>query len=236
MKPNIHVLIIEDDFRVAGINQELVDQIEGFHVEAIAKTGDEAIAFLQQADPLPDLVLLDVYIPDRSGLSLFWEIRSAYPKADILMLSAATDAGTIEQTMRGGIFDYLIKPVDFNRFQESLLRYRDQKTFFASKTDLKQSDIDRLFGRQQSGISKEAAQEEDLPKGIDALTLSDVLEVLTSSPAPGVNAMETGKAVGVSRSTARRYLEHLVSTGDAKAQLNYGEIGRPERRYISWTK
>src|SRR5690606_28071604 len=139
MKPNIHVLIIEDEFRVAGINQELVDQIEGFHVEAIAKTGDEAIAFLQQADPLPDLVLLDVYIPDRSGLSLFWEIRSAYPKADILMLSAATDAGTIEQTMRGGIFDYLIKPVDFNRFQESLLRYRDQKTFFASKTDLKQS-------------------------------------------------------------------------------------------------
>lgn len=236
MKLNMHVLIIEDDFRIADINRELVDQIEGFHVEAIAKTGDEAIAFLQKADPLPDLVLLDVYIPDRSGLSLFREIRSGYPEVDILMLSAATDAGTIEETMRGGIFDYLIKPVDFSRFQESLHRYREQKTFFASKADLKQSDIDRILGRQQSGISKEAAQEGDLPKGIDALTLSDVLAVLTSSSAPGVNAMETSKAVGVSRSTARRYLEHLVSTGDAKAQLNYGEIGRPERRYIPWTK
>ncbi|CEG22867.1 Transcriptional regulatory protein CitT [Planococcus massiliensis] len=236
MKPTIQVLIIEDDFRVANINQELVNQIEGFHAEAIAKTGDEAIAFLEQAEPLPDLVLLDVFIPDRSGLNLFWEIRSAYRGVDIIMLSAATDAKTIEETVRGGISDYLIKPVDFVRFQESLLRYKDQKTFFSSKVDLEQSDIDRLIGRQHIGVIKEDMHQGDLPKGIDALTLSDVLEVLNTSPAPGVNAMETGQAVGVSRSTARRYLEHLVSTGDAKAQLNYGEIGRPERRYIPWTE
>lgn len=236
MNPSIHVLIIEDDFRVAGINREFVEQIDGFHVVAIAKTGDEAIDFLQQAAPLPDLVLLDVYIPDRGGLSLFREIRSAYPGIGIIGLSAANDAETIEQLLRGGIFDFLIKPVDFGRFRQSLNRYLEQKTFFASNTQLSQGDIDRLFRQPQGDSSGEASRESDLPKGIDPLTLTDVLEVLDRSPAPGVNAMETGKAVGVSRSTARRYLEHLVAEGKAKAQLNYGEVGRPERRYVPWTK
>lgn len=235
MNQELHVLIIEDDFRVADINRQLVEQVDGFQVDAIAKTGDEAMDFLQHSSELPDLILLDVFIPDRSGLDLFWEIRSAYRGIGIIMLSAAKDTEIIEETLHGGISDYLIKPVDFKRFEQSLHRFREQKALLNSNKEMEQSEIDRLFGYLPptfSGMEYEAA----LPKGIDHLTLKGVMERLSASAADGVNAMEVGKAVGVSRSTARRYLEHLVSTGEAKAQLNYGEIGRPERRYIPWTK
>ena len=236
MNQKIHVLIIEDDFRVAEINRQLVEQVEGYHVDAAAKTGDEAMAFLQSSDRLPDLILLDVFIPDRTGLELFWEIRKDFYRIDIIMLSAAKEAATIEETLRGGIFDYILKPVDFERFEQTLKRFREQKTLLAARKELEQTDIDRLIGMQPISTPSAAKLDGSLPKGIDQLTLAGVMEFLQSSAPAGVNAMETGKAVGVSRSTARRYLEYLVSTSEAKAQLNYGEIGRPERRYIPWTK
>ncbi|WP_142829189.1 response regulator [Planococcus soli] len=235
MKQELHVLIIEDDFRVAEINRQLVEQVDGYVVDSIAKTGDEAIAFLADSRQLPDLILLDVFIPDRKGLELLREIRGSFPHIDIIMLSAAKEAATIEETLRCGIFDYLVKPVDFFRFEQALLRFREQKRFFSSRQELEQADIDRLIGIRSIPAAAEIL-DGGLPKGIDQLTLVGVMEILQGSVYEGINAMETGKAVGVSRSTARRYLEHLVSIGEAKAQLNYGEIGRPERRYIPWTK
>lgn len=235
MKQELHVLIIEDDFRVAEINRQLVEQVAGYQVTGVAKTGDEAMDLLTNSQELPDLILLDVFIPDRRGLEMLREIRGNFHTIDVIMLSAAKEAATIEEALRCGSFDYLIKPVDFSRLEQSLLRYSKQKAFLASRQELEQTDIDRLIGIEPIAVLSEAVDGE-LPKGIDQLTLVGVMEILQSSTPTGINAMETGKAVGVSRSTARRYLEHLVSIGEAKAQLNYGEIGRPERRYIPWTK
>ncbi|TWT05500.1 response regulator [Planococcus sp. CPCC 101016] len=235
MKQELHVLIIEDDFRVAEINHQLVEQVDGYVVNGVAKTGDEAMDFLQNCRQLPDLILLDVFIPDRKGLELLREIRSRFHHLDVVMLSAAKEAATIEEALRCGIFDYLVKPVDFPRFEQTLLRFREQKNLLTSRQELEQTDIDRLIGIEPVAVPA-ASPDSELPKGIDQLTLVGVMEILQSSAPVGINAMETGKSVGVSRSTARRYLEHLVSIGEAKAQLNYGEIGRPERRYVPWTK
>lgn len=237
MNELLHVFIIEDDFRVADINREITSQVAGLAVSGMAKTGDEAMAFLRSASRLPDLILLDMYIPDRRGLELFWEIRTQFPRVAIIMLTAATDRETISETVRGGIFDYLIKPIEFSRFTLALERFRDQRLALGDKDEWEQADIDRLFGiSPPAPTDLETDASETLPKGIDQLTLDGVRKFLGASVKDGINAMEAGKAVGVSRSTARRYLEHLVASGEAKAQLNYGEIGRPERRYIPWTK
>lgn len=237
MNELLHVFIIEDDFRVADINREITSQVKGLTVSGMAKTGDEAMAFLRSASRLPDLILLDMYIPDRRGLELFWEIRTQFPRVAIIMLTAATDRETISETVRGGIFDYLIKPIEFSRFTLALERFRDQWLALGDKDEWEQADIDRLFGISPSARTDLKTDTlETLPKGIDQLTLDGVRSFLNDSGPLGINAMEAGKAVGVSRSTARRYLEHLVASSEAKAQLNYGEIGRPERRYIPWTK
>ena len=235
MKQELHVLIIEDDFRVAEINQQLVEQVDGYVVDGVVKTGDEAMDFLQKCRQLQNLIILDVFIPDRKGLELLREIRSHFQEIDIVMLSAAKETATIEEALRCGIFDYLVKPLEFPRFERTLLRFREQKDLLASRQELEQTDIDWLIGIDSIAVPA-ASVDSELPKGIDQLTLFGVMEILQSSAPTGINAMETGKSVGVSRSTARRYLEHLVSIGEAKAQLNYGEIGRPERRYIPWTK
>lgn len=236
MNATLHILIIEDDFRVAGINAELAGQVTGYAAASIAKTGDEAMAFLEKASPLPDVILLDVFIPDRSGLELFWDIRRQYPQIAIIMVTAANEIETIAATVRGGVFDYLLKPVDFGRFTQALERFRDQRQALFEQQEWQQSDLDRLFGVTVVQTVTIEDNSEELPKGIDQLTLDGVRDFLNASSPEGANAMEAGKAVGISRSTARRYLEHLVASGDAKAQLNYGEIGRPERRYVPWTK
>lgn len=236
MNPQLHVLIIEDDFRVADINRELVEQLEGYSVVGVAKTGDEAISQLKNVSPTPDLVLLDVFIPDRTGLELFWEIRLQFPAIAIIMVTAARESDTLSETVRGGVFDYLLKPVDFDRFAQSLQRFREQRSTLTERMEWDQQGIDLLFGVSSALPVAASGNPDNLPKGIDQLTLEGVRSFLNDSSTLGVNAMEAGKAVGVSRSTARRYLEHLVSGGEAKAQLNYGEIGRPERRYIPWTK
>lgn len=157
MRQMLHVLIIEDDFRVAEINRQLVEQVAGYQVDGVAKTGDEAMAFLQSCGQLPDLILLDVFIPDRKGLELLQEIRHSFHAVDVMMLSAVKDTATIEEALRCGIFDYLVKPVDFARFEQALLRFGEQKALLASRQELEQTDIDRLIGIEPIAVLSETA-------------------------------------------------------------------------------
>ena len=225
------VVIVEDDFRVAEINRRFVEQVSGFNVLTELRTAEETLHYLQQAEQLPDLILLDVYIPDSPGLELFWHLRKDFPSIAIILVTAAKETVTVEAALQGGVFDFLIKPVDFDRFNETFTRYRKQKVLLASKKEVNQEELDRLlFGSELS--SDQSVTADGLPKGIDRLTLERIEEILKHSPAEGINAIDTGEAAGVSRSTARRYLEYLVSAGKVKAQLQYGEVGRPERTYI----
>ncbi|WP_342514921.1 response regulator [Sporosarcina sp. FSL K6-1522] len=235
MCETIQVLIVEDDFRIAAINRQFVERVEGFAVVEVVKTSEEALAYLQKQSILPQLILLDVYIPDTEGLSLFWELRKAFNEIDVIMVTAAKEVVTIAETLRGGVFDYIVKPADFERFEQTLTRYRDRQHLLASQTELDQSEIDRLMGAQMLRIP-EKDTEGTLPKGIDQITLDKIKEVLRIGDEAGMTALEAGTKVGVSRSTARRYLEYLVSIKEADAQLKYGDIGRPERKYVPWTK
>ncbi|WP_060203778.1 response regulator [Sporosarcina koreensis] len=231
----IQVLIVEDDFRIADINRQFVNRVEGFVVAETLKTGEDALTYLQSASILPQLILLDVYIPDVQGLNLFWTLRSEFTEIDVIMMTAAKEVETIAETLRGGIFDYIVKPVDFDRFERTLLSFRNKKQLLTTRTELKQEEIDLLTGLQLSAPTKET-DDERLPKGIDHLTLEKIKVILHESDESGIAALDAGKKVGVSRSTARRYLEYLVSINEADAQLKYGDIGRPERKYVPWTK
>ncbi|MFS0690591.1 response regulator [Sporosarcina sp. 179-K 8C2 HS] len=235
MLESIQVLIVEDDFRIADINRQFINRVEGFIVAYVAKTGEEALTYLRGAENLPQLILLDVYIPDVQGLELFWTLRTEFTEVDVIMMTAAKEVETIAETLRGGIFDYIVKPVDFDRFERTFVGYRKQKHLLTTKTELMQEEIDLLTGLQ---ITAPPLQDNDemLPKGIDQLTLEKIKMILHESDESGITALDAGSKVGVSRSTARRYLEYLVSIKEADAQLKYGDIGRPERKYIPWTK
>lgn len=221
----IDVLIVDDDFMVARIHKGFVERTPGFQVVGVAHTGADALA---QAERLqPDLVLLDVYLPDTSGLDLLQKLREAAHELDILMISAAREAETVRRALRGGIVHYLMKPFTYEALRDRLEHY--QRSYVAlDGTDLEaqQSDVDRVFGL--------AKTEQKVPKGFSAETLTLVADALRQSPGD-LSAAEAAARLGVSRVSARRYLEHLVETDSAEVALRYGEVGRPERRY-SWRR
>ncbi|OIJ13863.1 response regulator [Anaerobacillus arseniciselenatis] len=232
MKSKLYnVFIIEDDFRVANINKQFVEKVEGFQVIGSASTGKEAIDFLVETNVLPDLILLDIYIPDVEGLELMWSIRKKYQNIDIIMLTAAKEVQTIEEVLRGGILDYIIKPIDFNRLEQTLQRFVEKQEIFETKQELTQEELDNVRVVSTSVIEKDDKASK-LPKGIDRLTLEKVISILQESDKEGFTAIEVGNEIGASRSTARRYLEYLVAAEQVKAELIYGDVGRPERRYV----
>lgn len=230
MSETYHVLIVEDDFRIANIHQQYIEKNNAFTVDAAVKTGSEALAYLQHADRLPNLILLDVYIPDVEGLDLFWELRNTYRNTDILLVTAANEAEMVQEAIRGGVFDYIIKPADRKRFEVTLARYQAKRQLFASVETLSQEEIDaHLFSLPDF----KQADESKLPKGIDAITLQEISERLKSEFTEGITAAELSEKIGTSRSTARRYLEYLVSIKKIETKLKYGTVGRPERKYFT---
>ncbi|AXF55709.1 response regulator [Salicibibacter kimchii] len=230
MSDTYNVLIVEDDFRVADINHQFINKMEGFKVVGVAKTGEETLNLLNKGKKLPDLILLDVYIPDVQGLELLWKIRNYYHEVDVILMTAAKEVPTIEEALRAGAFDYIVKPIEFERFEWTLKRYLERRRILAGNGEMEQADIDRLIGAADSG--KAETDDDGLPKGIDKITLNNIKGILEMSKDQGITASKLGEKIGASRSTARRYLEYLVSVNEAKTELKYGDVGRPERRYV----
>lgn len=228
MHQAIEVLIIEDDLRIAEIQRRFLEQIEGFHAIGIAANYEEAKSLIDILKP--DLILLDVYFPDMNGCELLKEIKQLDKQMDVIMITASREIETVQEAIRIGVFDFIIKPVIFERFKQSLKRYEDHfqklKSMKSESKLINQLEVDQLLYNKQDGYEKPL-----LPKGIDKLTLIKVMEVLGETK-QGLTAERMANQIGVSRTTARRYLEHLISEEKIAADLSYGTIGRPERVYV----
>jgi two-component system, CitB family, response regulator len=220
------VFIVEDDIRIAEINRKFIEKIDGFSVCGIALNEEEAkeqITILK-----PDLVILDIYFPDMNGLDLLRWIRSEFRGIEVIMVTAATEVETLKNALDDGIFDYIVKPVIFQRFKETLLNFNEYKLSIqqlAASSEVNQNIIDSILKREK--IESETTY---LPKGIDRITLEKVISILTKNNI-GYTAEDLGQLIGASRTTARRYLEYLVSEEKVSADITYGGVGRPERIY-----
>jgi two-component system, CitB family, response regulator len=226
----IEVLIVEDDLRIAEIQRRFIEQIKGFQTIGIATNYIEAKSFIDLMQP--DLILLDVYFPDMNGLELLKETKQKQKQIDIIMVTATKEVDKVQEAISIGVFDYMIKPVIFERFKQSLIRYQDYHTKLLELRNenpyVTQYQVDKILRKE---IDSSESDKPYFPKGIDPLTLEKVLDVL-SRTSVGLTAENVGKEIGVSRTTARRYLEHLISDEKIEADLSYGTVGRPERVYI----
>lgn len=226
MPTSIEVLIIEDDTRIADIHRRFIEKITGFEVVGTAHTGSEAKDWISALKP--DLILLDVYLPDMMGTELISFVQIESPDSDIIFITAASEVHVVKQAFRGGVVDYILKPLTFDRFKESLLSYEEKRKTLSSSGSLEEDLIHSLWNQPKPANLVDTLH---TPKGIDRITMDKVLQYL-SQQKDGITAEKLGLESGVSRSTARRYLEFLVSERKASAELIYGTIGRPERRYF----
>ncbi|KLV18841.1 response regulator [Bacillus sp. FSL W7-1034] len=222
----IKVLIAEDDFRIAAIHESYIQKVQGFQVAGKAKSAKDLWEALQKEQV--DLILLDVYMPDELGTNLLPLLRERHPEVDVIIITAATETMLLRDALHYGVVHYLIKPVTAQKFTQVLTEYKEKRELINSKDEVNQTMIDLFFGQIQE--ESQQKDERDLPTGINSLTLDKVKTFMTAEM-NGITAEELGEKMGASRTTARRYVEYLVTTGECRAELAYGIIGRPERKY-----
>ncbi len=215
MADDIRVLIVDDDFHVAKLHQTYVDAVPGFTALPPVSAGEAAIRAVRALQP--DLILLDIYLPDVNGLDVLRGLD-----VDVFVISAASDVASVQKALRRGALSYLIKPFRAEFLEQRLIAYARFRRVLASSRTLDQESVERalrILHPGESGASK--------PR---AVTESAVLEILKRNAEP-VAAAEIAIEVGVSRATAQRYLSSLVYDGAATVQLRYGSTGRPEHLY-----
>ncbi|WP_019156379.1 response regulator [Robertmurraya massiliosenegalensis] len=221
----LRVAIAEDDFRVADIHEKFLQKISKVKLVGKVQNGRETIKLVKSRQI--DLILLDIYMPDMMGTELIDKIKKYNPSVGIIMISAANEKPIIEATIQQGVFDYIIKPVKIERFIAAIERFKNAKSQLEESQVIEQTFLDQYFGYVDS---KQKLGQKETPKGIDPLTLEKVKMIINKCN-KGMTAEEIGERMGASRTTARRYLEYLISIEEGKAELEYGDVGRPERKY-----
>ncbi len=216
----IRLMIVEDDPMVMDIHRRFVQSFSGFSVEVTAKSGKEALEALNKTDI--DLVILDIYMPELDGLETLRRIRQDRRDLDVIVVSAAHEIDTVREVMRLGAFDYVVKPFTYERLSQAMEGYR---TYLKKRGDLDQRDIDSIMRREA-----QTTRDGCLPKGLSARQLEKVIACLREAD-DGLAADDVAGITGVSRVTARRYLEYLVSINQASVDQEHRSVGRPINLY-----
>ena len=231
---DIRVLVVEDEPVASAAHAAYVGRLEGFTLAGTAPDGQSALRllseFLASGEPV-ELVLLDMNLPDLHGLDIARRMRAAGILADIIAITAVREVAIVRSAVAIGVVQYLIKPFTYATFADKLASYRLFRQQLAapqsgsSKTGASQSDVDQAFA------SLRAPSEMPLPKGLSASTLESVQEFMKGR-SKAVSATEVMDALGMSRVTARRYLEYLADAALAERRTSHeGRAGRPEVRY-----
>jgi response regulator of citrate/malate metabolism len=231
----LRVLILEDEARTASVYEEYLLRIPGTRAVQSLGSAEEAGRFLASRahaagargaahDLGFDLVLVDMNLPDGHGLEVLRRLRATGWRGGAIALTAAAEREVVRGAVALGITRYLLKPFSFEEFASAITGYRELHAKLGSSGRVSgQEAIDAIF-------SAPAPAELALPKGLTLPTLGLVREALAAQ-AGASSASELGVVVGLSRVTARRYLEHLVATGQANRAARHGTPGRPEVEY-----
>lgn len=217
----IRTLVVDDDFRVAHIHAERVARVPGFECVGEAYTAGQAREEIERLRP--DLLLLDVYLPDESGISLMKWLHTIDEPPDCILITAARDLETVRSAMRGGAYYYLVKPFGFDQFARELEAYRVWREQTTTDGAADQASIDELFALQRTSRS-------DALRGKLPPTMGKVLAAVRDSTVP-IGASAVADALGMSRPTAQRYLSELERRGLVELHLEYGSTGRPTNTY-----
>lgn len=222
----INVLLVDDEALMLQLHRSYIERLGGFRVVAECSGARAALAAVLERPPSQgiDLILLDMTMPDGSGLDVLRRLRAHAADVDVIAITAVRDADVVRQVVALGAAQYLVKPFTFAVFQERLEKYRAyRERVQVTAGQATQAEIDALLGAlHPTGTIR-------LPKGLSPQTLERVSAALRDGG--GMSAREAAERLGMSRVAARRYLEHLADEGRARRDSRYGAPGRPETEY-----
>ncbi len=220
----IGVLIVEDDPMVLEINSKFLRRVEGFTLyKGVSNLEEAKKAMLSKK---PDLILLDVYLPNENGMDFLKWIRSQEMNADIILITADKSIERIQEAFRYGVVDYLIKPFRFERFKEALLQFKDRYDSFKNSEMIEQKDLDRYLTGQIA-----AQNEADFTKGFNKYTYHAIWEKIEQGGEEFYTAENLAEMLQIARVTVRRYLELMEKEEKIYKLVEYGKVGRPQHKY-----
>lgn len=218
----IRIIVVEDDPMVAQLNAAFLSRMEGFEVRGVFNNGREALEFLRR-EPV-ELAVMDVYMPVCGGVELLRQMRGTGIQTAVIMITAATEMKVVEEALRLGIEDYIIKPFSYERLRESVLRFRDKTSLVQRSPRADQAVVDRLLGNQPPKAKA-------MPKGLNAMTLDSIRGILEQDRKMDHTCESISAASGLSKVTVRHYLNYLIDTGVLTSAVDYETGGRPRQLY-----
>ncbi|MCU6480590.1 response regulator [Arthrobacter sp. A2-55] len=218
----IKTLVVDDDFRVARIHAARVARVGGF--ECVGEVYSAAAAREAIARLSPDLLLLDVHLPDEDGLSLLRSLQAAGTEVDCIIITAARDLATVRSAMSSGAVYYLVKPFSFEQLRTQLEAYQRWRQELDSAPSASQAVVDSLYHTRSAAVRPAAPGPRLQP------TMQKVLDAVRAAGGP-ISAAEIAESLGVSRPTAQRYLGALERKNLVALELSYGNTGRPLNSY-----
>ncbi|WP_251861752.1 response regulator [Clostridium sp. Marseille-Q2269] len=218
-----NVLIVEDDPMVALINKSYVNLIKGLNYLGCVTEEEKIIDVLDKEHV--DLIILDVYLPKKSGLDILKSLRAKGYIVDIIMVTAANSRNEIKTAFAYGAIDYLVKPFEFDRFSEAIKKYMSIEEVLAKSDEFKQKEIDNIS-------CLENQEKLHLPKGLQKRTLEKIAKVLEGKECKTWTIREISCETDISNVTVKKYMDYLENINRVKVTPVYGNVGRPEYNYI----
>ena len=219
----INVLIVEDDPMVAFINKRYLEQIGGINVFGPVMYEKDIINILESEKI--DLILLDVFLPQKSGIDILKSLRNKSFFTDIIMITAANSSLEVKKAFAYGVVDYLVKPFEFKRLKEAVDKFKLKNNMMQKDNLLTQKEIDKLL------INDNLDGETTLPKGLNKKTLDKILSFLNYNSNKVWTLREIAYEIKISNVTVKKYMDYLEKIDKIKSEMTFGNVGRPEHKY-----
>ena len=215
------ILIVEDDPMVALINKRFLENMGFKNILGPVQTEEEIIKVLDKENI--DLILLDVYLPKKNGIDILKSLRYKKYLTDVIMITAANSVEEVKRAFAYGVTDYLVKPFEFERFEEAVNKYKQKNNLLNKREALSQQDIDV--------ISKSLEEKIELPKGLNQKTLARIMEFLKENQGKVWTLREIAYELKISNVTIKKYMDYLEDVKKVNVTLTSGNVGRPEYKY-----
>ncbi|HHD2735941.1 response regulator [Clostridium perfringens] len=215
------ILIVEDDPMVALINKRFLENMGFKDILGPVQTEEEIIKVLDKENI--DLILLDVYLPKKNGIDILKSLRYKKYLTDVIMITAANSVEEVKRAFAYGVTDYLVKPFEFERFEEAINKYKQKNNLLNKSEALSQQDIDV--------ISKSLEEKIELPKGLNQKTLDRIMEFLKENQGKVWTLREIAYELKISNVTIKKYMDYLEDVKKVNVTLTSGNVGRPEYKY-----
>ena len=215
------ILIVEDDPMVALINKRFLENMGFQDLLGPVQTEEEIIQLLDKENIA--LILLDVYLPKKNGIDILKSLRYKKYLTDVIMITAANSVEEVKRAFAYGVTDYLVKPFEFERFEEAINKYKQKNNLLNKREALSQQDIDV--------ISKSLEEKIELPKGLNQKTLDRIMEFLKENKGKVWTLREIAYELKISNVTIKKYMDYLEDIKKVNVTLTSGNVGRPEYKY-----